>query len=46
MCVADENFVDIIQFLSIGTIPEGYMMQKKKKLVVKAIGFSAFRALV
>lgn len=33
--VADNHFVDIIHFLTIGTIPERYTSQQKKELVVR-----------
>lgn len=40
VCIADDYFADIIQFLSTGTTLEGYTTQKKKELVVRAIDFS------
>jgi len=38
--VADDHFVDIIQFLTTGMAPEGYTSQQKKELVVRATDFS------
>eukprot|EP00253_Pinus_taeda_P030157 PITA_30157 len=38
--VADNYFVDIIHFLTIGTAPEGYIGQQKKELVVRVANLS------
>lgn len=38
--VTDDHFVDIIQFLSIGTTLKGYLTQQKKELMVYAANFS------
>lgn len=40
VCVADNNFVDIIHFLTTGTTPEGYTIQQEKELVVHVTDFS------
>lgn len=40
MRIADDHFVDIIQFLTIGTTSEGYSTQQKMELVVHATDFS------
>eukprot|EP00253_Pinus_taeda_P007444 PITA_07444 len=36
----DGHFEDIIHFLTTGTAPEGYTIQQKKELVVRAVDFS------
>ena len=38
--VADENFLDIIQFLSMVIAPVEYTMQQKKELVLKVTDFT------
>ena len=38
--IADGHFEDIIHFLTIGTVLEGYSFQKKKELVVCTTDFS------
>eukprot|EP00253_Pinus_taeda_P029644 PITA_29644 len=38
--IANDNFVDIIYFLTTGTTLEGYSTQQKKELVVYAVDFS------
>ena len=40
MHVADGHFEDIIHFLTTGAAPEGYFVQQKKELVVRAEDFS------
>ena len=40
VCVADGHFEDIIHFLTTGTTLEGYFVQQKKELVVRAEDFS------
>lgn len=39
LCVTDEHFEKIIQFLSTNTSLEGYTMQQKEGLVVKVENF-------
>ena len=38
--IADDYFVDIIEFLTTRTAPTEYSMKQKKQLVVKAIDFT------
>jgi len=38
--VVDENFADIIRFLSTNVAPKGYTMYQRKELVVRATNFS------
>lgn len=38
--VADGHFEDIIYFLTIGTVPQGYSIQQKKELVIRATYFT------
>jgi len=38
--VAENHFVEIIHFLTIGMTPKGYMSQQKKELVVRVTYFS------
>ena len=38
--ITDDYFVDIIKFLTIGTVPVGYSTKQKKQLVVKAVDFT------
>lgn len=38
--VVHDHFVDIIQFLTMGTTPEGYSTQQKKELVFCSSNFS------
>ena len=40
VCVTDGHFEDIIHFLTTGTAPEGYSIEQKKELVVRATDFS------
>lgn len=40
MRIVDGHFEDVIHFLKWGTSPEGYIIQQKKELVVRAIDFS------
>lgn len=40
MRVADEDFEDIIHFLTIGTVSKEYSIQQKKELVVHVLDFS------
>lgn len=40
--VADDHFVDIIQFLTIGTTLEGYSTKKNKELMVKVSDFYVY----
>jgi len=40
VCVANNQFVDSIHFLTTGAAPEGYTNQKKKELVVHMTNFS------
>lgn len=37
--VADGHFENIIHFLTIGTILQGYSIQQKKELVIRAVGY-------
>ncbi len=36
VCIADDHFEDKIHFLTIGTAPEGYIVQQKNELMVHA----------
>ena len=38
--IADEYYVDIIQFLTTGVAPDEFTKQQKKQLVVKAADFT------
>ena len=38
--VADDHFIDIIQFMAIGMAPTDYTMKQKKELVVREFDFS------
>ena len=40
MHVEGNHFVDIIHFLTIGMVPEGYSSQQKEELVVRVTDFS------
>eukprot|EP00253_Pinus_taeda_P034321 PITA_34321 len=40
VCVADDHFAYIIQFLTTGITPKGYSTEHKKELVVRAADFS------
>lgn len=40
MRIADGHFEDIIYFLTTGTMPHGYSIQKKKELVIRAADFT------
>eukprot|EP00253_Pinus_taeda_P018158 PITA_18158 len=37
--IENGHFKDIIHFLTIGTVPQGYSVQRKKELVIRAIDF-------
>lgn len=38
--VTNENFMDIIKFLSMGITPQEYTMQQKKELVIRVKKFT------
>ena len=40
VCIANNQYEDIIHFLTMGTTPKGYTSQQKKELVVRAAEFS------
>ena len=40
VCIADGHFEDLIYFLTIGAVPQGYFVQQKKELVTQAVDFT------